>query len=171
MIENRKVIIMSNSGFKNIIKTCLVRNGYTHLIMIANHFLKVANVFCINNETRIKNVIRINIVTKMSRHYLIASSLSDLGKNLFEEDVEEYYVEKPISWIIEEYIFGACSLRNEIVRRKELCEYHGFINEMSIRFFMICGFFIGIALILYCMLIQSICNLKDNIISKIHINK
>lgn len=162
---------MKNNIFINTITIYLKRYGYSNFKILTIPIFNDAIVFCTNCKTGAKSVIRIRILKIEYRHYLIASSLSDLSKTLFKEDVEEYYIKKPISWTIEEYIFGACSLRDEIMRRKKSGEYHGFINEMSIRFFMICGFIIGFALIVYCMLIQSICNLRDIIISKIHINK
>ena len=162
---------MTKNKFKNIIKTYLKRHGYSDLKILSNPIFDVANVFCKNQEIGIKSLLRIKIIKEQGRHYLIAFSVYDSERILFKEDIEEYYIGKPISWTIEEYIFGACSLRDEIMRRKESGEYHGFINEMSTRFFMICGFFIGLSLTMYCMLIQSICNLRDIIISKIHINK
>ncbi len=162
---------MTKYRFRSLIYTCLTRYGYSDLIIFTIPICNYANVFCTNCETGTKSVIRIRISKKEYRHYLIASSLSDFGKTLFMEDVEEYYIKKPISWTIEEYIFGACSLRNEIERRKESGEYHGIINEICIRFFMIFFFIMGLALILYCMLIQNINNLRDIITSNIHINK
>lgn len=59
-------------------------------------------------------------------------------------------MKQPISWILEEYVFGTCALRDEIKRRKEAGEKHTVWNSMALRILFAFGIMISTALILIC---------------------
>ena len=63
---------------------------------------------------------------------------------------------RPISWTIEELIFGAIALRDEINLRKTNGEHYGFINNIGIHFWMYVFLITGIALCLWCIFIETV---------------
>ena len=65
-------------------------------------------------------------------------------------------MKRPISWKIEEYIFGACALRDEIRRRKEEHEHHGIWNVVAIWLLMIYAYLVSMMLCVFCLCRQVI---------------
>ncbi len=76
---------------------------------------------------------------------------------------------RPISWTLEELIFGAIALRDEIKQRKKNGEHYGFINNIEIHFWMYVFLIAGIFLCLWCMLVDGVYLFFQNLKSKINL--
>ena len=68
-------------------------------------------------------------------------------------------MKEPISWKVEQYIFGPCALRNEIERRKENGERYGIFNEIGIRMLMVYGFAVGLIMVSGFIIYDGLCSL------------
>ena len=59
-------------------------------------------------------------------------------------------MKRPLSWLVEEYVFGTCALRDEIKRRKETGEKHTVFSSLILRILFVFGVIISTVLILIC---------------------
>ena len=75
-------------------------------------------------------------------------------------------MKKPASWTLEEHIFGASALRDEIRRRKENGEWHGILNETAIRALVVYGFTFGLVMAAGMLIAQKAAGLGEKTKSK-----